>query len=147
MRARLAWLLQLLAAAALAVTAYLHADLYVHSYRVIPKVGVAFLLQASAGFAIAALLPLCRLLLMRIAAAALSAATLGGFIMSRTVGVLGFTEHGWEPAPQAALSVVAEIGTLLLLVVAIGLADGPRLLGLLGALSRRPRIGELDSAA
>jgi hypothetical protein len=34
--------------------------------------------------------------------------------MSRTVGLSGFSERGWEPAPYAAVSVTAEVITLVL---------------------------------
>lgn len=109
-------LIRIAAAAFLAVSGYLHAELYVHGYRVIPHIGTLFLIQASASFAVALLMPLTAYLPLRLAAAGLAAGALGGFVLSRTVGVLGFTERGWEPAPQALLSVLAEIAVLLLIV-------------------------------
>jgi hypothetical protein len=39
---------------------------------------------------------------------------LGAFALSRTVGIFGFSEIGWQPSPHAAISVVAEL-------VAVGL--------------------------
>jgi hypothetical protein len=57
---------RVLAAAATAVTGYVHAELYVD----------------------------------------------GGFAMSRTVGIFGFTERGLQPAPQALISLVAELTLL-----------------------------------
>jgi hypothetical protein len=30
-------------------------------------------------------------------------------VLSRTVGLFGFSETGWEPAPHAAISVAAEV--------------------------------------
>jgi hypothetical protein len=121
---------RLAVAALLAVSGYLHAELYVHGYRAIPRIGSLFLLQASGSFAIAVLLPLTAYLPLRLVAAGLAAGALGGFVLSRTVGVLGFTERGWEPAPQALLSVLAEIAVLLLIVTLVGLEryrrDGSR---------------------
>ncbi len=38
----------------------------------------------------------------------LSAGALAAFALSRTVGLFGFVETGWEPVPYALLSVVAE---------------------------------------
>jgi hypothetical protein len=35
-------------------------------------------------------------------------------VLSRTVGLFGFIERGWEPSPQAALSVIAEVFTVVL---------------------------------
>jgi hypothetical protein len=36
------------------------------------------------------------------------------FALSRTVGVFGFSERGWDPSPYAAVSVGAEAVTVLL---------------------------------
>jgi multisubunit Na+/H+ antiporter MnhC subunit len=102
----------------LALSGYIHADLYLHGYRVIPLVGPAFLLQASGSFAIAALLLFGKALILRLAAAGLAAGALAGFVMSRTVGIGTFVEQGFDPAPQALISVLAEIAVLALLVVA-----------------------------
>ncbi|MFF3517453.1 hypothetical protein [Streptomyces sp. NPDC002573] len=104
-------------AATLAAGGYIHAQLYVDEYRFIPIIGPLFLLQASASFALATLLLMMGTppLLFRAAAAGVALGALGGFTASRTVGVFGFTERGLQPAPQAALSLVAETGTLLLL--------------------------------
>lgn len=109
---------RLIAAAGLAVSGYIHTDLYEnHGYHFIPRIGLAFQWQAAASFAVALLLPLTNLVLLRLAAAGLAAASLSAFTMSRTVGVLGFTEHGWTPAPQALVSVLAEIAVLIALAV------------------------------
>jgi hypothetical protein len=101
--------------AALMVTGYLHADLYIHGYRVIPEVGFSFLVLASGCFAVGLLLLVGRSVIMQLAAAALAAGALAGFVASRTVGIFGFVERGLQPAPQALLSVLAEIGALVLL--------------------------------
>ncbi|MFI9387672.1 hypothetical protein [Kutzneria sp. NPDC052558] len=102
----------------LAVSGYVHADLYLHGYRVIPLVGPAFLLQASGSFAIAVLLVFGNNLVPRLAAAGLAAGALAGFVLSRTVGIGTFVEQGFDPAPQALISVLAEVAVLALLVVA-----------------------------
>jgi len=104
-------------AGALGVSGFLHAQLYVHGYRAIPYVGPMFLLQAAGALAVAALLLVAGPLVLRLGAAGLAAGALVGFILSRTVGVLGFVERGLDPAPQALLSVLAEASTLVLLVV------------------------------
>ena len=115
--------LRIAAAACLAMTGYLHADLYIHGYRVIPVIGPAFLVQASGSFAVALLLIVGAAvtdepLALRLAAAALAAGALAGFVASRTVGVVGFVERGLQPSPQALLSVLAEAGVVLLLAAA-----------------------------
>jgi len=108
--------LRIASAATLAVSGYIHAQLYVTGYRFIHVVGVLFLLQASASFAVAALVLAGGPVLLRLAAAGAAAGALGGFAASRTVGVFGFTERGWQPSPQSLISVLVEVATLLLLM-------------------------------
>jgi len=43
-----------------------------------------------------------------------AAGSLVAFALSRTAGLFGFTETGWQPSPYAAITVVAEVLTLLL---------------------------------
>ena len=107
--------LRVVIAAALATSGYIHAQLYVSGYRFIHVVGVLFLLQAAASFALAALLLVGGPVYVRIGAAGAAAGALGGFAASRTVGVFGFTERGWQPSPQSLLSVLVEVAVLLLL--------------------------------
>ncbi|MBB5911194.1 hypothetical protein BJY24_000061 [Nocardia transvalensis] len=104
--------------ASLAVGGYVHADLYTHGYRWIPGIGPSFLIQSAASFALAAVV-LAGPWTLRVAAAGLALGTLAAFVASRTTGVFGFTETGWNPAPQAALSVTAEVVTLLLCAVGL----------------------------
>jgi hypothetical protein len=110
-------------AAGLALTGYVHAELYVHGYRGLHVIGPSFLWLAGASFALAALFVVAALLvvaavpepaLLRLAAAGLAAGALVGFVLSRTVGLFGFLERGLQPAPQALLSLVAESAVLLL---------------------------------
>jgi hypothetical protein len=108
-------LLRIAVAGTTAVSGYIHAQLYISGYRFIHVIGVMFLLQASASFAIAALLLIGGPLALRVVAAGAAIGALAGFAASRTVGVFGFTERGWQPAPQAMYSVLAETATLLLL--------------------------------
>jgi hypothetical protein len=105
-------------AVCLATGGYLHAQLYLHGYRAIPVVGPSFLLQASGSFAVACLLLVAAPTILLLAAAGLSAGALVGFVLSRTVGVFGFLERGLNPAPQALLSLIFEIATLALLLLA-----------------------------
>jgi hypothetical protein len=91
-----------------------HAYLYVHGYQHIPMIGTAFLIQASVSFAVAALILLGGPWWLRWTAAALAGGSLVAFALSRTAGLFGFTEHGWDPSPYAAISVGAEVLTLLL---------------------------------
>ncbi|KOU34894.1 hypothetical protein [Streptomyces sp. WM6378] len=106
-------------AATLAASGYIHAQLYITGYRYIHVIGVMFLLQASASFAIAALLLIGDPPLIRLAAAGAAAGALGGFAVSRTTGVFGFVERGLQPSPQSLISILVETATLLLLAPAL----------------------------
>ena len=106
-----------LTALATAVTGLVHANLYVYGgYRVIHIVGPGFLLLSSTAFAIAVLMLIGGPPVLRLGAAAVAIGALGGFVTSRTVGVFGFTERGLQPAPQALISLISELGTIALLV-------------------------------
>lgn len=105
------------AALCLGVGGYLHAELYIHGYRAIPGIGPAFLLQASGSLAVALLLLVAGPTILRLGALALAGGALVGFVLSRTIGVFGFIEHGLDPAPQALLSIVVEVAVPLLLAI------------------------------
>jgi hypothetical protein len=113
------------ASVCLAVSGYIHAELYVHGYRVIPGIGPSFLLQASGSFAVAVLLLVSASIVLRLGAAALAAGALAGFVLSRTVGVFGFVEHGLQPAPQALISVLVEVAVLGLVAVPLAVRLRP----------------------
>jgi hypothetical protein len=48
------------------------------------------------------------------AGAALSVGTLIAFALSRTTGLFGFSERGWQPSPQAGIGAVTEVLTVVL---------------------------------
>lgn len=68
----------------------------------------------TASFALALLIALGGPNWLRWAAAAIAGGALVAFVASRTVGILGFSETGWETTPYEALSVGAEVLTVLL---------------------------------
>ena len=103
--------------ASLAVSGVVHAYLYVDGYRGIPKVGPAFLLQGSAFCALAVLILVGGPAWLRFASAIGAGGSLIAFALSRSAGLFGFTETGWQPAPYAVISVIAEILTVLLVAV------------------------------
>jgi hypothetical protein len=123
----------LVTAALVAAGGYVHLCLYRHGYRTIPKIGVGFLLQVvtSAIVVLALLLGphrVARLVkaahvtdrlagtLTGLAAAALAAGTLVAFALTRRPGGLfNFQERGLQPAPQALVALIAEIGVLVVL--------------------------------
>jgi hypothetical protein len=101
-------------AVSLIVSAASHAYLYVHGYQHIPSIGTSFLIQASVSFALALLIAAGGPDWLRWAAAAIAGGSLAAFVASRTVGIFGFSETGWEPTPYAALSVGSELLTVLI---------------------------------
>lgn len=101
-------------AASLALSAVSHAYLYVRGYQRIPAIGTGFLVQASVSLAIALLIVAGGPAWLRWAGAAMAAGSLVAFALSRTVGLFGFSERGWDPSPHAAISVAAEVVILLL---------------------------------
>lgn len=101
-------------AASLALSAISHAYLYVHGYQHIPAIGAGFLVQASVSLAIALLIVAGGPAWLRWAGAAMAAGSLVAFALSRTVGLFGFSERGWDPSPYAAISGAAEVVILLL---------------------------------
>jgi hypothetical protein len=108
------FLLRLGLAASLAVSAASHAYLYIHGYQHIPTIGTAFLTQASVSFALALLIVVGGPGWLQWTAAAVAGGSLVAFVLSRTVGLFGFSERGWDPSPHAAISVSAEVLTVLL---------------------------------
>jgi hypothetical protein len=101
-------------AVAVAVGGISHAHLYIHGYRHIPTIGTAFLAQASVSFAVAVLILVGGPAWLRWAAAMVAGGSLVAFVLSRTIGLFGFSEEGWQPRPHAAVSVVAELLTVAL---------------------------------
>src|SRR5581483_603237 len=102
-------LLRLGIAVSLVVSAVSHVHLYRHGYQHIPNIGDGFLVQASVSFALALLILVGGPAWLHWAAAAVAGGSVVAFAMSRTIGLLGFTERGWEPAPYAAVSLGAEV--------------------------------------
>jgi hypothetical protein len=110
------WAPRVVGAALLAVMGWIHLDLWRDGYRTIDVIGPAFLLNAVAGFGLAVLLLVTprRLLPWVAALGALTAAgTLGGLLLSTTVGLFGFRE-----STAAALwweSFWVEVATVVIL--------------------------------
>ena len=104
--------------ATVAVSGVIHAYLYIHGYRDIPAVGPAFLVQGSVFCALAVLILAGGPGWLQLCAAIGAAGSLVAFALSRTVGLFGFTETGWEPSPYAAITVVVEVLTLMLVLTA-----------------------------
>lgn len=118
----------IVAAGLLATSGLIHLRLYGDGYDDFPNanLGRSFLFNAAACGAVAVALVVRRSMLSALAGLLVANVTLAGFALSRTSrGVFGFTERGFDPAPEAVLSLVSEIGAAaaLLLVLAVDARD------------------------
>jgi len=111
-------ILRVLTAAAVLVSAAVHFKLWlIDGFSEIPTIGPLFLLNAAGGLAIGLLVLFWRHWLPALAAVGFGASTLGAFIISATVGLLGLQEsfRGTSELTAAAAEVVAILGGLALL--------------------------------
>lgn len=107
----------------------IHLRLYVTTYRDVPieNLGRSFLLNALAALAAAAVVLIVSHRWAVLAPLAVANATLFAFGLSRTDrGIMGFTERGWTPSPDAAMAVFIEIITAMLCVLALASSRRPR---------------------
>ncbi len=109
-----ALLLRLGCVALLAWIGYIHLHLWQEGYRQIPTDGPLFLLDAVAGFALAAALLVWPRPLAGLLAAGYTFATLGALIISLTAGLFGFHESISASFVTMSLSVETITGLALL---------------------------------
>ena len=120
-----AWLLRLGCVALLAWIGYIHLHLWQEGYRQIPTDGPLFLLDAVAGFVLAAVLLVWPRPLAGLLAVGYTASTLGALIISLTVGLFGFRESISASFVTQSL-IVETITVLALLTWAILVTARPR---------------------
>jgi hypothetical protein len=114
-----------LGSALLAQSSAIHLELWSMGYRSIPTIGPLFLMQAIAGILLAGLLLLSRRLLVVAAAAGFMIATIGGLLLSVSVGLFGFMDS--LAAPYAGLSLgVESAGAVVLAAIGTVLVHGHR---------------------
>jgi hypothetical protein len=112
----------------LGVSGVVHAYLFIHGYRHIPSVGTAFLIQGSAFIALAVLILAGGPRWLQWVAGVAALGSLVAFAMSRTVGLLGFVEQGWD-SPYGPMAVGSEALAVLLVAASLATARwrrGPR---------------------
>jgi hypothetical protein len=109
-----ALLLRLGCVALLAWIGYIHLHLWQEGYSHIPANGPLFLLDAVAGFVLAALLLAWPRPLAGLAAAGYTASTLGALLISLSVGLFGFRES--ISASYVTQSLTIETITMLALI-------------------------------
>jgi len=129
------WLLRLTGAGLIAASAAMHLDLYLTGFRTIPTIGVLFLLQVIAGFALALaivaapFIPVTRRPAVdataAVAGAGYAIATLGGYLLSLWVGLFGFHEIRSTAGTVCGILEIAAFGILLGLAVLILEPEGP----------------------
>ena len=123
------------AAVLIAAGGAIHLELYDSGYRSFPNasLGRSFIANAAASFAVALLIVVWRSIWPLLAGLAVTDGTLVAFALSRTDrGIFGFTEQGFSPSPEAALTLVTEIGAVVVLVALVA----QHLLGGRRAMSR-----------
>jgi hypothetical protein len=118
-----ALLLRLACAALLAWIGYIHLHLWLEGYRQIPTDGPLFLVDAVAGFALAAALLAWPRPLAGLAAAGYIASDLGALLISLTVGLFGFKES--ISAAYVVQTLVIETIALLALLIWTVMAATP----------------------
>jgi hypothetical protein len=106
-----------LASIGLFVSAYEHLTLYRRDYRFIPIIGVLFALNVATSTLTGVVLLVRKDLLSRLAGLAVALGTLFFFAATRLLpaGIFNFTEKGLQPSPQAAITLLAESVTSVLI--------------------------------
>jgi plastocyanin len=103
---------RLAGAVLLAVTAGIHLDLYLTSYRNIPTIGWLFLLQVIVAFLLALAVVFLPGPLAPAAGAGFAIATLGGYLLTLWVGLFNFHEVRTTAGVVAGLLEIAAFGVL-----------------------------------
>ena len=102
-----------LAAVLLLAGGIVHFNLWNSGYRHIPKIGPLFLANFVGSIVLAAAVLTSRRVSVSLAGLAFAGGSLAALILSRTVGVFGFTEPIWTA--QAVRTVASEIGAIVAL--------------------------------
>jgi hypothetical protein len=113
----LMWLLYLTDAGLLVTSGLIHLHLWDIAYQHVKTLDVLFLLQTALCLLIALALLITRHLLVVLAAAALMAGTMAGFILARSVGIFGF-HLTFSSGLAWTVLIVEGAGVILLLLTA-----------------------------
>jgi len=127
---------RLSAAVLLVVGGLIHYDRWSAGYRHIPGIGPLFMANCVMSIAIAATLVVTRRATAATAGIVLAAGSLVALVLSRTTGLLGFTETTWTP--QAINTLLSEVAAILTLGVVLGLQ--------LRARHHRPAVNTVSHA-
>jgi hypothetical protein len=102
-----------LAAVLLLAGGAVHLNLWNSGYRHIPKIGPLFMANFVGSIALAAAVLTSRRASVAFAGMAFAAGSLAALVLSRTVGVFGFTETIWTT--QAVKTLATEVGAIVAL--------------------------------
>jgi hypothetical protein len=110
-------LTRLLAAAFLVGGGIVHLNLWMDGYRSIPRIGPLFLANFVGSIALAGAVIVSRRFTVNLAGIAFATGSLVALVLSRTVGLLGFTEMVWTP--DAVRTLASELGAIATLGFAV----------------------------
>lgn len=113
---RVAHLARLLATAFVVASGAMHLNLWLDGYRGIPHIGPLFLVNFAASVILGGALLFRGGVRLVLLAVAFSVGSLVALVMSRTVGLFGFSET-WTP--QALQTLAFESGAVLMLVLSL----------------------------
>jgi hypothetical protein len=108
-----------LAAVLLLIGGIIHYDLWTSGYRSIPRIGPLFMANFVGSIVLAMAVVVSRRATVTLAGIAFAAGSLAALILSRTVGVFGFSETIWTT--QAVQTLASEIGAIAALGIVLTL--------------------------
>lgn len=130
---------RLLAAAFLLIGGVVHYDLWRSGYQAIPTIGPLFLANFVGSIALAVAVMVSRRAIVAFAGIAFATGSLVALVLSRSVGVFGFTETIWTS--QAIKTLATETGAIITLAIALAIqlraARQARLCPAMQPISRR----------
>ena len=102
-----------------------HLQLWRGGYRGIPRIGPWFMANVIISAVLAVALMVRNDARVALAGVIFSLASLGALVMSRTIGIFGFTERAWTTSVVRATA--AEVGAVLFLTVILALRRSSRI--------------------
>jgi hypothetical protein len=109
-------------------TAYIHFHLWgeTDGYRSIPTIGVLFLLQSIGGLVLGLVVIVVRRVWAALAGVAFALATIGGFLITVTNGLFGFSDTWLAPFAQQAFAIEVAAAAVLTGAALLCLTGFPR---------------------